>query len=149
MKPPSPYAVVDTLKQARSIGKYDSNKLNDLGQFFGLGKKLRTGGADLWFDCMEGDKQAWNHMKKYNAQDVILLEKIYVRLLPWMKGHPNLATPYGPHVCPKCGGTEFRSKGLKYNQTTAYRQLNCRACGASVRDTTNIIRKEDKPFVAI
>jgi hypothetical protein len=149
MKPPSPYRVVDTLKEARSIARYDSNRLNDLGKYLKIGEKMRTGGADLWFDCMAGDLTAWRHMKQYNAQDVLLLERLYTRLLPWMKSHPNIATPYGPGVCPKCGETQFSSDGMRYTATAAYRRLICKFCGTRVRNTENLISKEHKPYVAI
>jgi len=149
LKPPSPFQTVDTLKQARQIAAYDSNRLNDLGKYLDLGEKLRTGGQDLWFDCMAGDKAAWAHMKKYNAQDVLLLEKLYLLLLPWMKSHPNLANGFGPGVCPKCGGTRLISDGWRRNATTAYRRLRCINCGAPIRDTENVIKKEDKPYVAL
>ncbi len=38
---------------------------------------------------MNKDPAAWKVMEKYNKQDVLLLEKVYDRLLPWIKSHPN------------------------------------------------------------
>ena len=40
MKPPSRYQTIDTLKAARKYFKFESNRLNDLGQYLGIGKKL-------------------------------------------------------------------------------------------------------------
>jgi hypothetical protein len=148
MKPPSPYRTVDTLKEARKIAAFDSNKLNELSRLLDIGQKIRTGGADLWFDCLEGNMNAWKHMKEYNARDVSpLLEQVYLKLLPYMKTHPNVANGYGPDMCPKCGGTHLRSEGIRRNATTAYRRLHCIGCGSWIRDTTNLIQKDDKPFV--
>ncbi len=149
IRPPSPYRVVDTLKQARRIAAFDSNRLNDLGTYLNIGEKLRTGGADLWFDCMAGVPAAWRHMKKYNAQDVILLEKLYLRLLLWMFSHPNMANGYGPGLCPKCGSSQITQQGWRRNATTAYQRFQCSSCGAWLRDTENTLKKEDKPLVAL
>jgi hypothetical protein len=38
---------------------------------------------------MNKDKQAWDMMKKYNIQDVVLLEKVYEKMLSWIRNHPN------------------------------------------------------------
>lgn len=150
MKLPSPYRVVDTLTEVRRIAAFDSNKLNAVAPLLDIGEKVRTGGADLWFDCLAGDKKAWAHMKKYNAHDVDpLLEGVYLKLRPWMKNHPNVALGYGPGVCPKCGSTQLKREGFSYNKTTAYQRYSCLACGAFSKDNENLINKEDKPFVSV
>src|ERR1700719_3656227 len=48
LNPPSPYKTVDTLKIARRAFKLDSNKLDDLGYYLGLGRKLPHTGFHLW-----------------------------------------------------------------------------------------------------
>ncbi len=63
--PPSPYKTIDTLKIARKYFKFDSNRLNDLGELLGLGRKVETGGFTLWEKCINGDLKAWNKMEKY------------------------------------------------------------------------------------
>ena len=72
--PPSPFASVDTLKVARRHFAFSSNRLNDLGVHLGLGEKVDTGGFELWEGCMKGVKKCWALMKKYNLQDVDLLD---------------------------------------------------------------------------
>ncbi len=71
--PPSPYKQIDTKKVAKKYFNFNSNSLNDLGQYFKIGKKLSTGGFDLWLGCMAGDKASWKTMCEYNKQDVELL----------------------------------------------------------------------------
>lgn len=149
LTPPSPYRTVDTLLEARRVAAYDSNRLNELGKILELGEKMKTGGADLWFNCLAGDMKSWRHMKRYNAQDVVLLEKLYKRLLPWMRMHPNVATGLGPNVCPTCGSYELQARGTARNKTTAYPRFQCQGCGAWCRGTENILPKEQKPFVAL
>jgi DNA polymerase III epsilon subunit-like protein len=79
MKPLS----LDTLKIARRHFAFTSNKLNDLGKYLGIGQKLHTGGFKLWEDCMANKASAWHTMRRYNKQDVVLLEKVYKKLSKW------------------------------------------------------------------
>ena len=77
LTPPSPYKTVDTLKTARRVFRFSSNKLDDLGSQLQVGRKIDTGGIPLWKKCIENDPKAWAKMKRYNAQDVLLLERVY------------------------------------------------------------------------
>lgn len=73
----SKYKSIDTLKLARKAFKLNSNKLDYIGKFLGVGKKQETG-YGLWRDIvLNNDKVAMDKMKEYCANDVILLEKIY------------------------------------------------------------------------
>jgi uncharacterized protein YprB with RNaseH-like and TPR domain len=89
MNPPAPYKQIDLLRQVRSQFRFPSNKLDYVAQRLGLGSKTAHEGHELWVKCMNKDKDAWFRMEEYNKQDVILLEKLYNRLLPWIKNHPN------------------------------------------------------------
>ena len=77
MPPPAPYRVIDTLKAAKAHFAFTSNKLDSLGEILGLGRKVDTGGFELWKGCMNNDPKCWKLMCKYNKQDVDLLEKVY------------------------------------------------------------------------
>ena len=128
--PPSDYRQVDTCRAARKHFNFNSNKLGDLGQTLGIGAKAETGGFKTWLGCMSGDPTAWEQMKAYNAQDVVLLEQVYLRLRPWITGHPNVAMLNGDlDACPKCGAGAMSKQGLKYNRTTIVQQWKCRSCG--------------------
>lgn len=135
--PPAPYKQVDTKLVARRNFNFNSNKLDDLGTYFNLGNKVQTGGFDLWLGCMAGDKKAWEKMKRYNKQDVILLEKIYLKMNPWDKQALPMNVMNGDlESCPKCGENKGFHKNYKYqhNKTgTVYQYLKCRACLGSVR----------------
>lgn len=128
MKPPSPYRMVDTLTQSRSNFSFTSNRLNDLGQFLGLGKKLQTGGFDLWKGCLNADMKSWRKMVRYCKQDVRLLERVYLKLLPYMKGHPNISVDR-PACCPKCGSSKIILRGFAYTNTQTYQKFFCKGCG--------------------
>jgi len=133
MKPPSPYKTVDTLLVARNKFKLNSNKLDDLGELLGLGRKVEHGGFKLWLGCLSGDKKSWKLMKDYNGQDVKLLEKVYLKLRPWMTNHPNLNLLKGVSCCPTCQSNKIHSRGFGYTKTTKYNRYQCQSCGGWFR----------------
>lgn len=114
LQPPPPHRTVDTLKFARHKFRLNSNKLNDLGKLLKLGVKVHTGGFKLWADCLRGDQKAWAKMALYNMGDVSLLEKVYLKLRPWMKNHPNMndgQSGLAGAACPVCGSNDYISMG--------------------------------------
>ena len=132
MSPPSRYQTIDTLKAARKHFQFDSNRLDALGQYLGLGRKLPTTGFNLWKRTMAGDRKAWAIMKRYNKHDVELLEKVYEELRPWMTTHPNLELFHRPHVgvvCPNCQSANTVKRGIWYNKARKYLRHSCRDCG--------------------
>jgi len=135
LKPPSPYKQIDTLQIARSKFKFASNHLNDLGEYLGCGKKVKTGGIDLWFRCMSGDKKAWKLMETYNARDTELLEKVYEKLIPWAENTPK---PELGMTCPACGGTKLQRRGWNINQVFMSQRLFCTQCGRWCQSSNKI-----------
>ena len=131
MKPPSPFKTIDTLKMARRYFRMDSNKLDDLGSYLRLGRKLPHTGKNLWFGCMAGKPSAWKMMKRYNRHDVALLEAVYERLKPWAANHPDLgiyASQPRP-ACPTCQSSSVWARGVYYAKKLRYKQWVCKACG--------------------
>lgn len=129
--PPAPYKTVDTLKIARRYFKFDSNKLDALGQLLGLGRKIKTGGFDLWDRCMKGEPEAFRLMEKYNKQDTDLLEKVYLKLRPYIVGHPNLNLLQDTgYSCPNCGSSKVQRRGYAITRTNKYNRWQCTQCGA-------------------
>jgi predicted RNA-binding Zn-ribbon protein involved in translation (DUF1610 family) len=137
MPPPSPYEQIDTLKEVKKVARHDSNRLNELCRVHGIGQKVRTGGKDLWFDCLGGDVKAWARMKRYNEHDVRLLEGLYNMLMPWMKKHPNRSNHTGIASCPKCGSTKIQKRGKARSRTRTYDRLQCQGCGAWARSVAS------------
>lgn len=133
---PSPVNQVDTLKVARKYFLFDSNRLDDLGKALDLGRKTPTGGFTLWRECMEGKKSAWDTMKKYNKQDVALLEDVYLAMRPWMRNHPSLNLiadePWG---CPICNApvSKLTKRGFKHTKVSRFQQWQCAECGGYSR----------------
>jgi hypothetical protein len=130
LNPPSPYRTFCTLKAARKHFAFTSNKLDDLGQYLGLGRKIPHTGAHLWLGCMNGDPKAWGKMRAYNEQDVVLLDRVYNRLAPWATSHPNLTFYTGKtDDCPVCQSSHTKASGFAYVRTGKRQRRACLKCG--------------------
>ena len=122
---------VDTLKEAKKIAAFSSNRLDYLGKFLlGVGK-IHVG-YSLWLDIMTGSKKALKEMVAYNKADVEVLEGVYNYLLPYMKSHPHVGALKGKDKftsCPKCGSEEIKKNGTKYTRAGLIRQeCQCKKC---------------------
>lgn len=138
LKPPAPYKQVDLLQVARRQFKFPSNKLDYVAQALNVGKKTKHAGHELWIRCMNKEKKAWEEMEEYNINDVVILENVYVKLLPWIKNHPNYSLyEQKDFLCPNCGGTHFHKRGFSYTNALRYQRYQCVDCGAWFRDREN------------
>lgn len=135
MSPPAPYKQIDLLSVVRSQFRFPSNKLDYVSQRLGLGKKKEHEGHILWVKCMNNDKAAWKKMEEYNIHDVVLLEKLYKKLLPWVKNPLNQNLFKNYLVCPTCGSKRLNSRGTRVTTTGSYQRYQCQACGSWSADT--------------
>lgn len=122
---------IDTLKEARKFAVFSSNKLDYLGEFLGLGRKIHTD-PELWqYVVRDQNKKAVKEMTDYCAGDVELLEKVYEKLKPYMKSHPNVAMD-GSLNCPKCNSDHVHKhkKRAIANSGIKRIQYHCQDCGA-------------------
>lgn len=135
--PPAPYKQVDLYQTARRQFRFASNKMDHLAKTLGLRTKVRHSGHELWVRCMAGDSKAWAKMERYNKRDVVILDKLYHRMLPWIVSHPNVAlyTDAGEHsVCPSCGSTKLHKRGMAHSKTHTYQRYQCNSCGTWGRE---------------
>lgn len=120
---------IDTKKEVSKIAKFTSAKLDWLGSQLVGDVKDKTD-FQLWIDCADGDKKAIKYMTKYCKQDVALLEKVYLRLRKYMKGHPNIADVNTPN-CPKCNSDDtIRHKNRLMASGIQKEQRQCKNCGS-------------------
>lgn len=137
--PPSPFKSLDTKKIMKTVARANSNKLDDLGNYFGLGRKIDTGGFELWLGCRNNDASAWKKMLAYNKQDVILLEKVYLKLRPWIKNHPNMNVYFENRIgCPNCGKTHMTKSKRRPTKMGLKQQYQCQDCGAYATDSKTL-----------
>jgi len=149
LTPPAPTIEIDLLRTARRKFKLLSNKLAFVGEYLGLGSKIKTD-FELWLGCMNNDPKAWAKMKRYNIQDTLLLEKVYNKLLPWIPNHPNqgLFIEGSKMSCPTCGSEALIRQGLKYTKTQTYQRFQCKSCGSWSRErTTNLSAERRKKIL--
>lgn len=122
------YVSTDTLKVARAKFRFNSNRLNYIGQFLGLGQKIHTG-FDLWKNIVTNKcEKSLDKMVRYCKQDVKLLEGVYLVMKNHIKPKTHQGVKMGKEKvsCPECGGntriskTVFNASGLKrfYRQCT-------------------------------
>ena len=113
---------VDTYKEAKSVFRFESNRLDDLGHYLGIGRKTK-GISDLRDKIAieqlknggvleaPGNNTELNAMlllmEKYCKNDVFpLQQKVYEAIRPYIKSHPNLSLLTKESTktqCHKCG----------------------------------------------
>lgn len=130
LAPPEPFKSIDLLKTMRSNFRFTSNKLAFISEQLGLAGKVKHEGHELWIKCLAGDPAAWKIMKRYNIQDVRLLEEIYDKVRPWIKNHPHVGLYTGDEsVCPGCGSDDRRRQGHAFTKMGKYQRYQCNPCG--------------------
>tara|TARA_Y100000114_G_C11747296_1_gene322324 strand:+ start:437 stop:1237 length:801 start_codon:yes stop_codon:yes gene_type:complete len=126
------YKSVDTLKLARKHFYFNSNRLDYLGKLLLQEGKLHTS-FDLWDSIVHHNCPiAMEKMIKYCKKDVLLLQRVYDKLIEYSQDSTHLGVVEGRDAwsCPKCGSeqvhrynTRVSAKGVK-----SY-QMHCKVCG--------------------
>ena len=138
MTPPSPFKHVDLYQTVRRQFKFPSNKLEYVVKALKLGTKATTGGYELWLAVMEDNPKAWKRMERYNKRDVTILKKLYKRVRPWIKNHPNtalFAAQAGVMACPTCGSSRLQRRGFGASNSLIYQRFRCMNCGTWSRNS--------------
>lgn len=130
------YKTADTLQWARRKFYFNSNRLNYIGQYLGLGKKLKTE-FGLWKAvCLDNDRKALDRMARYCARDVELLQDVWNRLSELVphKTHAGVLQGRDKWTCPKCGSDDVvkHQKRVTGAGTVCY-NMQCQACGRHYR----------------
>ena len=126
------YTTIDTLKVARSKFKFNSNKLNYIAKYLGIGQKIHTD-YDLWKDIvLNKDKEAMDKMIKYCKMDVILLEKVHKELSIHIPAKTHYGVIFGAYkgTCPECGSDDIVRNNKRVTATGVVKvQMRCNTCG--------------------
>jgi hypothetical protein len=146
LSPPMPYKVIDTLRHAKKVFSIPSFKLDEMNAYFGLDLKMDHEGMGLWKKCVNHDVAALDKMLKYNKRDVTILEELYLRIRPWMKGHPNVALYINTDetLCTNCGNEELTWGGYYFTPAGKYKSFRCDDCGAIGRSRLSDLDKETR-----
>lgn len=162
--PDKVYRTIDTLKIGRREFRLTSNKLQYMCDYCWLNVKLDTGGFELWAEAIgkptsvaikswtkninrtesfnkSSIESALYNMSNYCANDVLILEELYLRLRPYDRNHPNvwmyMDTEWAV-VCPVCGSKHLQGMWHYATQVWQYVSLKCKDCWAAIRSKIKV-----------
>ena len=125
------YQTIDTLKVSRSKFKFNSNKLNYIADYLGIGQKIKTE-FGLWKSIvLENDKSAMEKMIKYCKKDVVLLQQVFEALRSHMDPKIHYGVLFGTDrgACPECGSDELEIIRRRTTATGLKKiQYQCKTC---------------------
>lgn len=122
---------VDTLAIAKSM-RFNANSLDSLGSYLGVGRKMKHEGISLWLEVMKGDPDALDRMLDYNAQDVELLEAVYMKIRAFDQRPPQFGhlTVGDKLTCPACGSHDVNPTGkTAFTPVSSWVEYQCEDCG--------------------
>lgn len=108
-------------------------------------QKLKHGkfpGRELWDQFLAGNPEAQREMRKYNDNDVVCLEEVYLKLRPWgiNVDLSKYTKDQGP-TCSVCTSHNLTKYGYAYKGQGKYQRYCCQDCGAKVRGKDNLLTK--------
>lgn len=126
---PSHYDQIDTKILMKQNMSADSNSLNNLGKFYNIGEKDGAQGP-IWQDYLRGDKKAARMLRKYNDQDILLTEKLYLWIRKWSSRHVNMSKFNRDEdwCCEKCGSKNYQKRGFTSTAKLWYQSIFCNDC---------------------
>lgn len=126
------YKTIDTLKISRSKFRFNSNRLNYIAKYLGIGQKIKTE-FDLWKNIvLNKDKKAMDKMVKYCQEDVRLLEKVHKELHKHCYNKTHFGVVFGQDKgsCVECGSDDLKVTATRITMGgTKYKQYQCKTCG--------------------
>lgn len=121
---------LDTYRLQKSTFLNDwSNSLDHIAKMLGFEGKTKVS-WEIWAKIMDGTKeeriQALEVLKQYNKNDVVILENIFNKLLPYY----NTVLPIGKSVsaCPHCGSESFSKVGVRKTIKSVTQRYKCNKC---------------------
>ena len=144
LDPPSSYQTIDTLTECKKHFAFTGYKLDYINQILGLDRKDDTS-YKLWLGCINGDEHSLKEMQRYNKQDVVITEELYIKIRGWLKSHPNIAlfTNLETLVCPSCGSENLKESGRYHTPAGRFKSYRCE-CGAISRSRYSDLTKEER-----
>lgn len=127
---PAQLNTVDTLKWARGNFYFNSNRLDYIGHFLGVGEKINTS-PGLWTRVCAGDQDALREMIEYCEEDVRLLQRVHEKMINYTPQKTNFAVLSGGDRwnCPECGSTHVICNNTRTTAAgTVKCQYHCKSC---------------------
>ena len=125
----TPYITsIDTLKEAKKLFRFNSNRLDYISKFLGNSGKTSTG-YDLWKGILlDKSKKDLDEMIRYCKNDVVILESVYNAMKPYVKSKSNRGDSI--RNCPECNSDNVYV--VRYRVSAAGSksvQYQCQSCG--------------------
>lgn len=139
---------IDTLQVVRQNLYMFSNALGELGKELLNDDKMENGGWQLWVDVWDRKKSAQDIMTQYCKKDVELLEKLFLKLRPFIKNIPNYGIYKNDELgkyCPTCGGVDLKKRGTRIQRHSFIQSYQCKTCGSYSSKTIDRIKVDLKP----
>lgn len=129
LEPLAKLKTIDTLALARKSFACSHSNLDYLARLLGVTTKLKTT-FDLWLRCYHGDKEALGEMFEYNLNDVVVLQQVFDRMLPYIDGLPRMyeATTKNEFACPYCGSANVHKRGMTRTNVSTFHRYQCNDC---------------------
>ena len=127
-----PVKTVDTLQWARRKFNFNSNKLDYIAKFLGIGGKIKTE-FGLWKDiCLHSCPKSLKQMADYCKRDVELLERVHKRLEDFVpaKTHVGVLAGRDKWTSPFNGSTKVKKNLTRVTACGGKRhQMQCLTTG--------------------
>lgn len=143
LPPISKPVMIDTLKEARKMAAFTSNKLSYLNDFLDVEHVKQQHSNHMWLKILvAGDRKAIKECVTYCKGDIQATVDLYLKLRPYMDAHPNynLWKADGIECCPACGGEHLTKSKTRITRTGKYQQYQCQNCGKYCQGTKSIKR---------
>lgn len=118
---------IDTLKVAKKYFAFPGNSLDQLSKRFGGGGKNQK---PNWYKMTDGDAKEINIAATYCKNDVNVLEKIYLKLRPYINNFPFTKNNIKPECCNKCSSNNITKYGSQIRASGKVRMYRCLDCFA-------------------
>ncbi len=134
---PSTWRDIDLLRVARQSQGWESKTLDSVCKRLGIEAKNDKYQVDVARAAMDGHKPSQQKLKRYNSNDTDITGAVYERLLPFVKGHPHVASSTGLErpTCPRCGSVDVARTGTYTPGVFNYPEYRCNACTGPFRTT--------------
>lgn len=104
---------LDLMRQCKSLFRLPSYSLSYIARYLGLAGKMKHSGLDMWEAIQYGKKKeakkAMKEMVKYNIQDIIVTENVYLILKKYLKHpiHAGVLNNKPATTCPVCTSNDL------------------------------------------
>lgn len=126
------YTTIDTLKISRSKFRFNSNRLDYIASYLGLGGKIKS--DSMWWEdiVLRKDEGSMAKMIAYCKKDVRLLEYVFAELSKHVepKTHYGVIKNDNRGSCPECGSNRLVKQRIRVTATGIKRyRFSCKDCG--------------------